>query len=71
MFLKVLIISVILVAFIIFALGVKLWLDPNAEFTVHSCAFDDSDFNKDGGCSICQLKDLTNCQESKDYTSKS
>ncbi len=71
MFFKVLIISVILVAFIIFALGVKLWFDPNAEFTAHSCAFDGSDPEKDGACTMCRLKDLTDCPENKEYQLKS
>lgn len=66
MFIKVLIITVILVAFIILALGVKIWFNPNAEFTAHSCAFDEGDLNKDGACSMCQLKDLTDCPENKE-----
>ncbi len=63
MFLKVLIITVILVAFIILALGVKLWFNPNAKFTAHSCAPDDSDLTGDWACSKCALKDLTDCPE--------
>ena len=38
--LKIVIISLILVAFVVLALGIKLWFDPKAEFTVHSCAHD-------------------------------
>jgi hypothetical protein len=65
MFLKVLIISVILVAFIILALGVKIWFDPNAEFTAHSCAFDENDSDKNEACGMCHLKDLTDCPEQR------
>jgi hypothetical protein len=65
MLLKVLIISVILVAFIILALGVKIWFDPNAEFTAHSCAFDDNDSNRDDACAMCHMKDLTDCPEQR------
>ena len=61
--LKVIIISLILVAFIALALGIKMLFDPKAEFTVHSCALDSGDLDKDGACSMCQLKDLANCPE--------
>jgi hypothetical protein len=64
MFIKVLIISVILVAFVMLALGVKLWFDPNAEFTSHSCSIDSGKPNEDGVCSKCQITDLAdrNCR---------
>lgn len=63
MFIKVLIISVILVAFVMLALGVKLWFDPNAEFTSHSCAIDNDTLDGDVACSKCQIKDLADCPE--------
>lgn len=66
MFTKLLIASVILVAFVMLALGLKLWFDPGAEFSVHSCAFEDDDkLDKDQACSKCQLKDLADCPENK------
>ncbi|KOH43688.1 hypothetical protein [Sunxiuqinia dokdonensis] len=66
MFIKLLIASVILVAFVILALGVKLWFDPKAEFSAHSCALEDDDkLDEDQACSKCQLKDLANCPENK------
>ena len=58
MFIKILIITIVLVAFIMLALGVKLWFDPNAEFSSHSCALDSGNIDEDGACSNCQLKDL-------------
>jgi len=61
--LKVIIISLILVAFVVMALGIKMLFDPKAEFTVHSCALDGGDLDEDGTCSNCQLKDLANCPE--------
>jgi len=70
MFIKVLILSIILVAFVILALGIKLWFDPNAEFTLHSCAFDGDKIDDDGACSKCQLKDLADCPEKKDNRDK-
>lgn len=66
MFLKVLILSIILVAIIILALGVKILFNPNAEFTIHSCALEKGDLDRDGTCLKCQLKDLADCPENKD-----
>jgi hypothetical protein len=63
--LKVIIISLILVAFIALALGIKMLFDPKAEFTIHSCALDNGDQDKDGVCSKCHLKDLADCPENK------
>ena len=66
MFFKLLILSVILVAFVILALGVKMWFDSKSEFPIHSCAFEDPDsLDKDGACSKCKLKDLANCPENR------
>jgi len=47
------------------ALGIKLLFDPKAEFTVHSCALDDGNTDKDGACYKCQLKELSDCPEKK------
>lgn len=63
MFIKILIITIVLVAFVMLALGVKLWFDPNAEFSSHSCALDSGNIDEDGACSKCQLKDLADCPE--------
>jgi len=57
MFIKLLIISVILVAFVVLALGVKLWFDPDAEFTSHSCSPENGKPGEEGVCSACQLND--------------
>ena len=67
MFFGTLIISIIIVAFIMLALGVKLLFDKNAEFTVHSCALeDDESLDKDLTCSQCQLRDLAGCPENRE-----
>lgn len=63
MYIKLLIISVILVAFIILALSIRLWFDPDAEILSHSCAFEGGDPEKDLKCSVCGLKDLVDCPE--------
>ena len=64
MFIKVLIISIIILAFIMLALAVKLLFDKDAEFTAHSCAAEKGDDNKqEAGCSMCQVKVLADCKE--------
>ncbi len=65
MLLKLFIISLILMAFIMLALGVKLLFDPNAEFSSHSCSIEDRDNDEYGACAKCQLKDLTDCPENR------
>lgn len=66
MFLKLLIVSVILVAFVMLALGVKLFFDKNAEFEVHSCSTGDkNNDNGEPGCSSCELKEIADCPETK------
>ena len=64
MFLKLLTLSVILVAFTILALGVKLFFNREATFTEHACAMEDGVLNKVGDCSGCEIKELANCTES-------
>jgi len=58
MILKTIIISVILVAIVMLALGVKLLFDKKATFTAHShsCALDDGELSEDGVCMKCELK---------------
>jgi hypothetical protein len=63
MYIKLLIISVILVAIIMLALGVKMLFNPKAEFSAHSCALEGGDLDETGACAACQLKDLANCPE--------
>ena len=70
MFLKILIISVILVGIVLLAMAVRLLFNRNAEFPAHSCALEDGDMDDTGACYICQLKDLTNCPEKVENESK-
>jgi len=65
MFINTLIITVILVAIVMLALGVKLLFNKDAEFPVHSCALDDGTSDKNETCSKCELKDLVDCPENK------
>ena len=54
-------------AIVMLALGVKLLFDKDAEFTMHSCKFDgDKNADQNGACSICDVKDLTDCTENSD-----
>jgi hypothetical protein len=66
MLLKVIIISIVLVAFVVLALGIKLLFDPDAEFTVHSCSLEEGKSSEDGSCLKCQLQDFANCPEKMD-----
>lgn len=63
MFLKILILSIILVAFTMLALGVKLLFNKEASFTEHACAAEDGELNKIGGCAACEIQELANCSE--------
>ena len=63
MLIKLLILSVFLVAVIMTALGIKLLFDKNAKFEAHSCALEGSDVDEYGACSKCSLGDLADCPE--------
>lgn len=65
MFLKILIVSVILVAFTMLALGVKLLFNKEATFSEHACALEDGELNKAGDCGGCEIKELANCDENE------
>jgi hypothetical protein len=64
MIINTIIITIILVAIIMLALGVKLLFNKDAEFTAHSCALDDNK-SQDGepACAKCQIKDIADCSE--------
>ena len=66
MFIKILILSVVLVAFTILALGVKLLFNREATFTEHACAMEDGELNKVGGCAACEIKELANCSDNNE-----
>ena len=61
MFIKLLLISLILVAIVMLALGIKLWFDPEAEFTVHSCAAERGNPGEQEYCSACGVDDPSHC----------
>ncbi len=63
MFLKILILSVILVAFTVLALGVKLLFNKEPSLSEHACAAEDGELNKLGGCAACEIQELANCSE--------
>lgn len=63
MFLKILILSVFLVAFTVLALGVKLLFNKEASFNKHACAMEDEKLNNVGECAGCEIKELANCSE--------
>ncbi len=63
MFLKILILSVFLVAFAVLALGVKLLFNKKPSFNEHACAMEDEKLNDAGECASCEIKELANCSE--------
>lgn len=63
MFLKLLMVSVIIVAFTILALGVKLLFNRVVILTEHACSMEDGELNDNGDCSGCEIKELANCTE--------
>lgn len=67
MFLKLLFISIFLVAIAMLALGVKMLFNPGATFTIHSCANEDAGLGEDMGCSKCNLKGLADCPEKNKF----
>jgi hypothetical protein len=66
MFLKILILSVILVAFTMLALGVKLLFNKEATFTGHACSLENGKQNGIGGCAGCGIQEVTNCPEKEE-----
>jgi hypothetical protein len=63
MFIKLLIISVVFVAIIMLALGIKLLFNKDAKFTYHSCQWNTKDDDQIGACPKCGLEDLSDCPE--------
>jgi len=63
MIIKTLIVTVILVAIVMLALGIKMLFDKDAKFEMRSCSFDND--NAEGTCNTCQLKDPKECRETE------
>ncbi len=53
MFIKLLLISIVLVAIVMLALGIKLLVNKDAKFTVHSCNPQNNDPEHEGSCCNC------------------
>ena len=65
MFIKVLIISIILITFVMVALGIKMLFNPKAQFPSHSCDLEKEEKSTEEDCSQCELKEIANCSESR------
>lgn len=70
MFINILITTIIILALIFIALGIKMLFNPDAEFTGHSCALGSGHTGNDGACPKCQLTNLEDCPESDKTTSQ-
>ena len=66
MIIKTLIITVVLVAIVMLALGIKMLFNKNAKFTVHSCSLENEGIDSDGACYKCHFKNLADCPEVKE-----
>ena len=66
MILKILTVSVVLVAFIMLPYLVHRLFDKDSELVLHECPFDEDWEKKNIGCSSCQLKGLADCPENKE-----
>ena len=66
MIIKLVLISVFIVAVVMAALGIKMLFDRNARFEAHSCAPEGGSTGESGTCSSCGLKDLAKCAEKND-----
>lgn len=64
MIIKTVLVSMIIVAIVVLALGIKMLFDKNAKFEVHSCNFYSKD--SDGTCYKCQVTDPADCSDRKD-----
>ncbi len=62
MFINILITTVIILAIIFIALGIKMWFKKDAEFTGHSCALG-SGQTDNSACPRCQLTNLEDSPE--------
>jgi len=58
MFFNLFILSIILVALFMLALGMKILFDPKAEITIHSCHPDEPGKDNQQACSHCEIKDI-------------
>lgn len=66
MIIKTVLVSMILVAIVIIALGIKMLFDKNAKFEVHSCNLDCEDPN--GTCYKCQVIDPAECPDNNEIS---
>ena len=64
-FFKMFLLSVILVAFTMLALAVKLLVNPKAEFSLHTCAFKEGDKEEGESCQGCQINQDSPLKETK------
>ncbi len=58
MLLKVITITILLFGFVVLLLWASLVNNKDKGMTGHSCGID-ADGNSEGGCSVCDIKDLT------------
>ncbi len=70
MILKTVLITVVLVAIVFLGLGVKMFFDKNAKFTMHSCSMEEGSVDSGGACVSCELRDTAKCPENQELKKK-
>ncbi len=63
MYIKLFIISVILVAFFFVGMAIKLVFKPKEELPTTACSMDNDSLDKDAACAKCDLKEIIDCPE--------
>jgi hypothetical protein len=68
MFVKLILLSIVFIAFAMVALGIKKLFNSNAIIEIQSCALEDGSLDGEGTCSRYQIKDFANCPEKRMIT---
>ncbi len=63
MFVKILFISIVLMAFVVAGLAIKIFFNPKAEFPHHSCDLENDKAVSREDCASCELKEIANCSD--------
>ena len=64
MLLRIIITTILLFGFVVLLLWASLENNKDKGMTAHSCGIDaDGNSEDGGGCAMCDIKDLTNCEK--------
>lgn len=63
MFIKLIIITAILVGFLVLVLGIRQWLDPQSQMAFHSCSEKPGKGGSSKYCIGCNIREITDCNK--------